>query len=158
RAEIVRLHERLGATTVYVTHDQVEALSMGDRIGVLRRGRIEQVGTPEAIYRRPRTLFVATFVGTPAMNTIKVTSAPPGCVSWHGQTTMVPAHLAASMGPVGRTLVLGVRPEHVYLEGSRWAPGTRPASAMDAFVDFVELAGDQIFVGLVIAGQNVIAR
>src|SRR5207245_5148821 len=68
RAELVRIHRRVGATTVYVTHDQTEAMTLGDRLAVMNRGVIEQLGTPAELYERPRNLFVAGFIGAPAMN------------------------------------------------------------------------------------------
>jgi ABC-type sugar transport system ATPase subunit len=78
RVELRALHERLGATMVYVTHDQVEAMTLADRIAVVEAGRVEQVGPPDEIYRRPRNVFVATFVGTPAMNTIEIAGGTAG--------------------------------------------------------------------------------
>ena len=89
RAELKRLHARLGTTMIYVTHDQVEAMTLGDRIAVMDRGRLQQVGTPEEIYRRPCNLFVARFVGSPAMNLL------PG-----------PAARARA-----RHVIVGIRPE-----------------------------------------------
>ncbi len=98
RAELRELHRRLGSTMVYVTHDQVEAMSMADKIVVLRAGRIEQVGTPQALYTRPANTFVAGFIGSPRMNFIPVSSWPAA-----GEA---PPHWPAS------TQTLGVRPEH----------------------------------------------
>jgi multiple sugar transport system ATP-binding protein len=158
RAEILRLHARLGTTTVYVTHDQIEALSMGDRIGVLRGGRLEQLGTPEEIYRRPRSLFVARFVGSPPMNALPVEAAPPDRVLWQGTALPVPDTFEPGLGAAGRKLVLGVRPEHVFLRGSRWAVGEPPADPLSAMVEVVESAGDQIFLILDVEGTSLVAR
>jgi multiple sugar transport system ATP-binding protein len=117
RVELVQLHQRLEATSIYVTHDQVEAMTMADRIVVLRDGRIEQVGTPLEIYRNPANTFVAGFIGTPKMNLIeaRVASAALGRVA-----VTLPAgsvEVAAEGGAVaaGAPVTFGVRPEHVRL-------------------------------------------
>lgn len=158
RAEIVRLHSGLQTTTVYVTHDQIEALSMGDRIGVLNKGRLEQLGTPVEVYTRPRTLFVARFIGTPAMNTFTVNAVPPAQIRWNDYLVDVPARLQKSLSTWEEDLVFGVRPEHVYLEGSRWSQGAPSDKPMTATVDIVELAGDQIFLELDVDGTLLVAR
>ena len=123
RVELVALHERLGATMIYVTHDQVEAMTMADRIAVLNRGQVEQIGTPLELYRRPRNLFVAGFIGSPRMNLIPtevrqtgpagITVTLPG-----GGEVVVP--VSAEGVAVGQTLTLGLRPEHL---GIGEAPG-----------------------------------
>ena len=159
RAEIVRLHERLKTTTVYVTHDQIEALSMGDRIGVLNQGRLQQLGTPNEVYERPASLFVARFIGTPAMNTLPVQSTAPGQVVWNGSVVELPPRFhAAWRQPAERPLVLGVRPEHIYLQGSRWAHGRGSSSTIKGKVDIVEMAGDQIFLELDVNGTLLVVR
>jgi len=107
RVEIRALQQRLGMTVVYVTHDQVEAMSMADRVVLMREGRIEQEGTPEELYARPGTLFAARFIGTPAMNLVALADSPEGAV------------IRGSREPVlrgrGAGLTLGIRPEHVRL-------------------------------------------
>jgi sn-glycerol 3-phosphate transport system ATP-binding protein len=107
RVEIRALQQRLGMTVVYVTHDQVEAMSMADRVVLMREGRIEQEGTPEELYARPGTLFAARFIGTPAMNLVALADAPDGAV------------IRGSREPVlrgrGAGLILGIRPEHMLL-------------------------------------------
>jgi ABC-type sugar transport system ATPase subunit len=113
RSEIVRLQARLRITTVYVTHDQTEALGMGHRVGVVREGRLEQVGTPQEVYERPTTLFVARFVGTPPMN-VFAARTEDGAV-WAGGLRV------ARAGNVSGEVLLGVRPEHVHVRGSRWS-------------------------------------
>ena len=107
RLEIRALQQRLGMTVVYVTHDQVEAMSMADRIVLIREGRIEQEGAPEALYARPATMFAARFIGTPAMNLVALADTPGGAVI-RGSADVV----LAGRGE-GRTL--GVRPEHIRL-------------------------------------------
>ena len=142
RLEIKKLHERLGATFVYVTHDQVEALTMADRIAVLDNGRLQQYGTPDEIYQRPANIVVAGFVGSPSMNFV------PGQLeesagSWRfaGQGLEVPLpdrmrdHLP---GGAGSGLVLGIRPERASFDGAAggmgWVYATEPVGS-DLFVD-----------------------
>ncbi len=107
RAQLSSLHARLGATTIYVTHDQVEAMTLGQRVAVMRDGRIQQVDTPQALYRDPVNLFVASFIGSPAMNLVEATVTGDG-VEYAGQRIPVPSeHRPAATGKV----VLGIRPE-----------------------------------------------
>jgi multiple sugar transport system ATP-binding protein len=118
RAEIKALHQRLRTTTVYVTHDQIEAMTMADRIVVMHDGRIEQIGAPLELYDRPDNLFVAQFIGSPAMNVVN------GTLRRSNGTAFVEADgglrwpLPASAGSDGQPVALGVRPEHLVLTGS----------------------------------------
>jgi multiple sugar transport system ATP-binding protein len=107
RAELAGLHSRLGATTVYVTHDQVEAMTLGQRVAVMRDGRIEQVDTPQALYREPANLFVAAFIGSPAMNLVEAELDDDG-VRFGG--LHIPLTAAERPARTGR-VVLGIRPE-----------------------------------------------
>jgi sn-glycerol 3-phosphate transport system ATP-binding protein len=116
RVEIRALQQRLGMTVVYVTHDQVEAMSMADRVILMREGRIEQEGTPEALYARPATVFAARFIGTPPMNLVRLADGPSGAVIRGAPDARV---LAAR----GTHRVLGVRPEHIELAGQGGVPG-----------------------------------
>jgi multiple sugar transport system ATP-binding protein len=125
RVEIKRLHQRIGATMIYVTHDQIEALTLADRIAVMQGGRIQQLDTPQAIYERPASLFVASFVGSPAMNFL------PGCLvatngapRFEGEGFGVSLSGAPMAAPFaeGRAVTLGVRPEHVGLGASPGIP------------------------------------
>jgi multiple sugar transport system ATP-binding protein len=113
--ELRALHGRIAATTVYVTHDQLEAMQMGDRIAVMNHGVVEQVGTPQQIYDRPASMFVADFIGSPAMNFLPL-DAPPAAgaaaVRVAGAETPIPRLTEAAPGPA----ILGVRPEHVTLD------------------------------------------
>lgn len=145
REELARLHRLTRTTSIYVTHDQKEALSLGDRVAVLERGRIRQVGSPEAIYREPRDLFVARFVGEPAINLIEGEIRADGeGVVFHapGLTLALPGRGS----PAGRA-VLGLRPEGVSL-----APASAPATAHAkaglprAEVDRVERLGGEVLV------------
>ena len=117
RAEIARLHQRLKTTTVYVTHDQVEAMTMGQRIAVMDRGFLQQVGTPQTLYDSPVNRFVAGFIGSPSMNFSDVTVQGAGTgavVSGPGISAPVPSRYRDALGPTtGRTLVAGFRPEHL---------------------------------------------
>lgn len=121
---------------------------MGDRIGVLNKGRLEQLGTPVEVYTRPRTLFVARFIGTPAMNTFTVSVVPPSQIRWNDYLVDVPQRLQKSLSAWKEDLVFGVRPEHVYLEGSRWSQGAPPEKSMTATVDIVELGGARFSIVL----------
>ena len=143
RTEIARLQRRLGTTTVYVTHDQTEALTLGDRIAVLRKGEVLQVGTPRELYEHPASLFVAGFVGSPAMNflpgrwTAGRLELPGGSLTPAGEGRRP---LALSDGP----LVAGFRPEHLRLvrEGESQGPGL----VLSAEVEFVEWLGADLYV------------
>ncbi len=110
RVEIRALQQRLGMTVVYVTHDQVEAMSMADRVILMREGRVEQEGSPEELYARPASLFAARFIGTPAMNLVTLDDGPQGAVI-RGATETV-------LRGAGRGLTLGIRPEHIALVDS----------------------------------------
>jgi multiple sugar transport system ATP-binding protein len=116
RAEISRLQRELGATTIYVTHDQVEAMTMGDRVAVMRRGELQQCDAPQTLYNAPANLFVASFIGSPAMNFVEadVSRGPRGFVCTVGDSKLVLPEATASLaGYEGRTVALGVRPEHL---------------------------------------------
>jgi len=132
RGEIAGLHRRLGATMIYVTHDQVEAMTMADKIVVLRLGRIEQVGAPLALYNKPANRFVAGFIGSPQMNFFGATAGAASTLTpAFGGSLVVPGVAAAP----GTPLIVGVRPEHVRLEAS---PG---ALALPITVSQVEQLG-----------------
>ncbi|MEM8994513.1 MAG: sn-glycerol-3-phosphate ABC transporter ATP-binding protein UgpC [Acidobacteriota bacterium] len=115
RAEISKLQKRLKTTTVYVTHDQVEAMTMGDRIAILRDGDLQQVGTPLDIYREPANTFVATFIGTPPMNLLDA-EVKEGRVFGHGFDLPLPDELAKKTTGGGHKLVIGLRPEHLRVD------------------------------------------
>ena len=120
RIEIGKLHQDLGATMIYVTHDQVEAMTMADKIVVLHGGIIEQIGSPLELYHRPRNTFVAGFIGSPKMNFIpaSVASVGPGTLTLNvpgGTTITLPSQGAKAV--VGQKMTLGVRPEHVRIDG-----------------------------------------
>jgi ABC-type sugar transport system ATPase subunit len=111
RAELALLHERLGKTTLYVTHDQVEAMTLADRIVIFDKGRIQQVGTPADVFRRPANRFVAGFIGTPSMNLLPV-ALRDGQLMGQGFAMPVPSWLTASLSN-GTELTVGIRPQHL---------------------------------------------
>ncbi len=129
RAEIKLLHQRTRTTTVYVTHDQVEAMTLGDRIAVMRDGMVQQFGTPDDIYTRPATRFVAEFIGSPAMNMLVVDAAGPGGegLMVNGVTVALAAGqqhaLHVRTAPAADGLIVGLRPERVHLSDAG-VPGT----------------------------------
>ncbi len=151
RLEMARLHERLGATIVYVTHDQVEAMTLGDRIAVFNAGRIEQVGTPEAVYRQPVNRFVAGFLGSPQMNFLAAVAdreagaAAPGVQVRGAGRLALPAACAV---PLARVDLLGVRPEHWHLMPADGEVG------LQASVERVEWLGDVTLVHCKLAGRE----
>ena len=140
RAEIKKLQDRLKTTTVYVTHDQVEAMTMGSRIAVMKDGRIQQVGEPLEIYDRPRNLFVAGFVGTPPMNLLPATVAKEGSLlNGAGFSLPVPGPIRSG-GRLrdGAKVVVGIRPENLHRGGAAAGPVLRLVA------DVVEPLGDEV--------------
>jgi ABC-type sugar transport system ATPase subunit len=130
RAELVHLQKRLGVTTIFVTHDQVEAMTMGDVIVVMNGGRIEQVGSPQEIYEKPRTRFVAGFIGSPPMNFIRgrLTREGDKAVLRSGSTTIVlPNHLVPATSGKGEEVDAGFRPQHIAIS-SEAIVGSAPAT------------------------------
>ena len=145
RAEIKGLHARLGTTIIYVTHDQVEAMTMADRIVVMNGGHIEQVGTPIELYDRPANAFVAGFLGSPAMSFIPATAAEAGTARTCGGT---PIRLPVTL-PLGADIVVGLRPEH-----NRVA---RDAPDLHLAVDLVEPTGSETHLHGTVEGERVVA-
>ncbi|MBI2887658.1 MAG: sn-glycerol-3-phosphate ABC transporter ATP-binding protein UgpC [Chloroflexi bacterium] len=160
RAELVKLQRRLQATVIYVTHDQMEAMTMADRIALLRNGRLQQVDTPQRVYDAPTNLFVAGFTGSPGMNFLR------GRVLAEGESIVLDAgilHLPlvgdlarVAAGAVGREVVVGVRPEEIRDAGSA-PPGPRWGS-FRARVDLVEPLGSEKLLHLIAQGQSLVAR
>ncbi|HZQ76043.1 MAG TPA: sn-glycerol-3-phosphate ABC transporter ATP-binding protein UgpC [Acidimicrobiia bacterium] len=135
RTEIARLQQRLGVTTVYVTHDQVEAMTLGDRVAVLRKGVLQQVDTPRALYQRPANLFVAGFIGSPAMNLVPATV--------DGRRIRLPFvdfELPEAVGG-GGPAIAGLRPEHLEDAAVVDAPARERGVAFDVTVDVLEWLG-----------------
>ena len=145
RSEIKSLHHQLGATIVYVTHDQVEAMTMADRIVVMNKGHVEQVGTPLDLYDKPQNIFVASFIGAPSMNLFKgQLEGAAESLSLRTTTGEVIAlgQAVVPQGALDREIVLGVRPEHVHV-----ARSDAPAR-INAVVRTVEPTGTETLVGL----------
>jgi multiple sugar transport system ATP-binding protein len=145
RAEITRLQQALRTTTIYVTHDQVEAMTMGTRIAVLKDGVLQQVGSPLEVYERPRNVFVATFIGTPPMNFIPGEIEPDGsALRAAGFTVPLPPALRPIASRIaGRRALAGVRPEHLHLADGPPPPGRH---RLQAEVEMVELLGNEAVV------------
>jgi sn-glycerol 3-phosphate transport system ATP-binding protein len=142
RADLKQLHQRFATTTIYVTHDQVEAMTLGDRIGVMSDGKLLQLGTPQEIYRRPANVFVAGFIGSPPMNLLSA-SATGGRVDAGDLVLEIP-------GAPGGELVVGVRPEAL-----RLVTGPAGGPAMQVRVEVVELLGHETIVYGSIRGNRV---
>ena len=150
RTEIKALHQRLRTTSVYVTHDQVEAMTMADRIVVMHDGRVEQIGTPLDLYDNPVNLFVAGFIGSPAMNFIKGTLRRDGGRAWVESADGVKLPAPGNRGGgEGQSVVYGVRPEHLAMANG--------ASGVPAVVQVVEPTGADTFVYATMAGTQVCA-
>ena len=135
RGELARLHERLGVTTVYVTHDQVEAMTLGQRVAVMCDGRIQQVDTPQTLYRRPANLFVAAFIGSPSMNLVEAT-IDDGHAEFAGYRIPLPPGAAPGVAP-GAPVILGIRPQD--FEDAAFADPAHPT--IDVEVAVVEELG-----------------
>jgi multiple sugar transport system ATP-binding protein len=155
RAQLQQLHYRIKRTTVYVTHDQVEAMTMGDRIAVMRDGILQQIDTPENLHARPSNIFVAGFIGSPAMNFFpaKLTGTAAAPVADAG---FFQAPLAAGKGgTLGRDVVVGIRPEDIAAGALASQNGHVP---VEAKVDVVEFLGNEFQLHLSSAGQRFVAR
>jgi multiple sugar transport system ATP-binding protein len=161
RAEIKRLHQRVQGTVIYVTHDQVEAMTLADRIVVLQAGRIVQVGTPDEIYHWPRHRFVAEFTGSPPMNLVEVRvagDAPATSMQWPGgQALPVDAATCTLLRPhAGGAVLAGIRPEHVHAATDRLPPNW---PRLDLVVSLLEPLGAENVVHLALdASHELLAR
>ena len=145
RAEIARLHQRLTATMIYVTHDQIEAMTLGQRIVVLDAGRIQQIDTPLNLYRHPANRFVAGFIGSPPMNFIEGRVDDGRFVANDGSIAL-PVRQIAKRGPV----VLGIRPEHIMIG--------RNGTSATFTLDLIEPVGNEVFVYATAGGNQIVAR
>jgi multiple sugar transport system ATP-binding protein len=148
RAEITRLHHRLRTTTLYVTHDQTEAITMADRVAVMKDGTLQQLDAPAALYDNPVNLFVAGFIGSPAMNVVTATlTTADGRVyaAFGDQRLAVPAAVldrrpgVRTLMAAGGTVALGIRPEDI--EDAEFAPGAGPDELLEVTVDLAEPLG-----------------
>jgi multiple sugar transport system ATP-binding protein len=145
RSEIKRLQQAVGTTTVYVTHDQVEAMTMGDRVAVMNEGVLEQIGDTRTVYEHPTNTFVAGFIGSPAMSFTTVGASREGADVRLGRgelSLVLPA--AAFSEPTPSAVVVGVRPEHAHL----WRDGAGLRGPVDGRVRFVEMLGREALLGI----------
>ncbi len=159
RAELIRLHRSLGITTIYVTHDQVEAMTMGQRIAIMKDGLLQQCDTPDVVYRYPANLFVAGFIGSPPMNLV------PAKISVEGGKAFVDAgamkfplaegHPAAGMN--GKSVMLGLRPEDIYDAAMNNPIATTDQNVFEAKVDVIEPLGHQYVIYLGAGEHNLLA-
>jgi len=155
RTEIKKLHQEVKTTAVYVTHDQVEAMTLADRIVVMRDGYVEQIGTPREIYNEPATLFVASFIGSPRMNQIPCRMASDGSARLDlGQGLFLPVspERVAAIGETVRQLIVGLRPEAFTLADGQ------DEGLFEVEIDLVELLGSDTLVFFTLNGASVIAR
>src|SRR5439155_7052306 len=159
RAEIAGLQRDLGVTTIYVTHDQVEAMTMGDRVAVMRKGELQQVADPQTLYDQPVNLFVGGFIGSPAMNMLEAklehrngnAFAHAGSQEIGLDAETIAAH-PALRDYDGRTIVLGIRPED--LEDAKLAPDTPKDRRLEGSVELTEALGSEIMVHFAIEARQ----
>jgi len=160
RAELSKLHQRLETTFIYVTHDQMEAMTMGTRIAVMRDGILQQVDTPQSLYNAPGNIFVAGFIGSPAMNFFDVTITGTKDEQYiDGGTFKLPITAAKGAGYgdyLGKQVVLGIRPEDIH--DPEYAPPGITGAPVKTRVDVTELMGNEIFLYLLSGTKSFIAR
>jgi multiple sugar transport system ATP-binding protein len=157
RVELKKLHNRLNTTAVYVTHDQVEAMTLGDRVVVMRGGVVQQVGEPLELYNKPVNRFVAGFIGSPAMNfaSVHVTNGTGGLRAGNtGLAIDVPAEISSRLAPyAGRDVIMGVRPEDLAVANGSDPPGL----CFEALVEVVERLGAESLLDLQVGEQTMVA-
>ena len=161
RAELSKLHSKLGTTFIYVTHDQVEAMTMGSRIAVMNQGILQQIDTPKNLYEHPHNVFVAGFMGSPAMNLLDATLRPAGDeleIEAGSLRVPVPGEVRSRyQSHIGTPLIFGIRPENIY-NPEFSPPGINPFQ-IQATVSVVEMMGHEIIVYLSLAdGHEILAR
>ena len=160
RTEIKKVHQKVTTTTIYVTHDQIEAMTLADRVVVMNAGRIEQIGTPYEVYHAPRTKFVAGFIGSPTMNMLPCKLEQNGSglsvrlADWLS-LPVPPQHATRYQPMLGREMTFGLRPEHMTEGRGEVKPG---AAAFDAPIDVVEPMGMETMVYFIVDGIEVCAR
>jgi multiple sugar transport system ATP-binding protein len=161
RAEISRIQRDLSVTTIYVTHDQTEAMTMGDRVAVMKKGLLQQVAPPEELYGRPLNLFTAGFIGAPAMNMVEARLERTGDaleLRFGGNTLRCHDGLLRARPALaayeGRSLILGIRPEH--LEDAAFAPSVPPDQRLSATVDVREALGSEVLLFFAVESRMVV--
>ncbi|HEY1796640.1 MAG TPA: sn-glycerol-3-phosphate ABC transporter ATP-binding protein UgpC [Stellaceae bacterium] len=157
RVELKKLHERLGTTAIYVTHDQVEAMTLGDRVVVMADGYVQQVGEPMELYNHPANRFVAGFIGSPAMNFARVRVSQENGAMWatgEGIKLKVPAPEATRLGAhIGKEVTLGIRPEDMRVAGD----GDAGDLTLDCVVEVVERLGSEILLDVAVGQATMVA-
>ncbi|MEU8610114.1 sn-glycerol-3-phosphate ABC transporter ATP-binding protein UgpC [Actinoplanes sp. NPDC048791] len=152
RTQISRIQKSLGTTTLYVTHDQTEAMTLGDRVVVMRSGVVQQVGSPAHLYAHPANLFVAGFIGSPSMNFFPGRLRPDGVVTALGEAKLPDQVRQALNGSTGeREVIVGIRPEH-FEEAS--LVGDKPGATFDAPIDIVEAMGSDVYAYFTMKGDQ----
>jgi multiple sugar transport system ATP-binding protein len=161
RSEILRIQRELGVTTIYVTHDQTEAMTLGDRVAVMRKGVLQQLAPPQEVYRHPANLFVAGFIGSPAMNVVeaKLVAANRGLsVEFGSHRLQVPEGVTAARpalaGFIGRRVVVGIRPEH--MEDGLLVGGSQPDSRLTVITDLREEMGSEVLLHFTVDAAPVL--
>jgi multiple sugar transport system ATP-binding protein len=161
RAELIKLHRRLGITTIYVTHDQVEAMTMGDRIAVMNDGVVQQVDAPLTLYNAPANVFVAGFIGSPAMNFVPARVVAGGeelLIDAGSFKVQAPASRAEALKPyAGKEILFGVRPEDIFDRNLSMVPAA-PGNTLCALVEVTEPMGDRIHLYLSAGSHNLVAN
>jgi len=152
RGEIKKLHQKLRATVVYVTHDQVEAMTLADRIVILNKGKVEQAGSPTDVYASPANLFVAGFIGSPAMNMLPSQLAG-GSIAMAGVSLPLDRLDGMALTP-GTKVTFGIRPEDIAV----LTPGARAAATVDADVTMVEPLGAEYLLSFALNGHELVAK
>jgi ABC-type sugar transport system ATPase subunit len=150
RSEIKHLQEQVGTTTVYVTHDQVEAMTMGDRVAVMSEGVLEQIGDPRRVYDEPANVFVAGFIGSPAMSFVSVQATRGGDTLSLSRGELSVTIASSELPSVPAEVILGIRPEHAHL----WRDGDGLLGPVVGMTEFVELLGREKLVGVVTSGDQ----
>jgi multiple sugar transport system ATP-binding protein len=161
RAELIKLHRRLGITTVYVTHDQVEAMTMGDRIAVMSNGIIQQCDKPLTLYNHPTNLFVAGFIGSPAMNFVPVNIVQEGenllADAGSFKVTLPPKQAERARAYAGRSCIWGIRPEDIYDKQIVGLVQSTPGNTIPVDVDVIEPLGNDVEMYLKVGDISLIA-
>jgi multiple sugar transport system ATP-binding protein len=157
RVELKKLHDRLGTTAIYVTHDQVEAMTLGDRVVVMKDGLVQQVGEPLELYNEPANLFVAGFLGSPAMNFAPVQISETNGGLWaanEGMRIKVPAEIAGRLGRhVRNEVTMGIRPEDLHVASA----GDPQELGFDATIEVVEKLGSEILLDMAVGPHTMVA-
>ncbi len=162
RTEIKKLHAKVGKTTVYVTHDQIEAMTLATRIAVMHHGQLQQFDEPHAVYSRPANMFVAGFMGSPSMNFIPATLIDGGAaveLALHGGGSVaLPLPFRLARAPIGNRVVLGLRPEHLFRYADDLKARKPAVAAFEAPIEVVEPTGAETIAVLKLGERDITGR